>query len=80
MQLYAAQNMNKQKNKNGSGHSARVKHTNKKEQRNIVNWDWILELNKKIDGKHVKILPDADEVRKSMETHYNIMFPHEEKF
>ena len=79
MQLCVAQNMNKQKNKNSSGPSARVKNTNKKEQRNVINWEWILELNKKIDGKHVKILPDADEVQIHADTpQHNVLC--EEKF
>ena len=69
-----AQNMNKTKKKP----DFRVKKkavNSKREGRAVVAWEWILKIKNGIQNEHILLIPDQEEVKKSMINHFKFMFP-----
>lgn len=58
-----------------SGSGTRSKAFCKKDNKNCVNWEWVMKIHKRIDGKHVTILPEKEEVWASMLKHFELVFP-----
>lgn len=69
-----AQNMNKAKKKSDFRVKKKAVHS-KRESRTVVAWDWIFKIKNGIQNEHILLIPDQEQVKNSMISHFKFMFP-----